>query len=150
NVPGIAGFGEAARAAAQWLARGPSEIARVAALRDHFEQSILAACPGAAINGPPPPAASDPQRRLWNTTNLAVPRLEAEAMLLALSELGVSASAGSACSSGSLEPSPVILAMGVPPELAHGSVRFSIAKDTTRSDLDQAAKIVTECVTRLN
>ena len=88
-------------------------------------------------------------RRIWNTTNIAFPRLEAEALLLLLSERGVCASAGAACSSGSLEPSPVLLAMGVPEAEAHGSVRFSLTRDTTEAQLAEAARIVAECVRRL-
>lgn len=84
--------------------------------------------------------------RLWNTTNIAFRALEAEALLLLMSERGLCASAGAACSSGSLEPSPVLLAMGIPPELAHGSVRFSLSKDTTADEIERAAAIVGECV----
>lgn len=87
--------------------------------------------------------------RLWNTTSLAFPRLEAEALLLLMSEKGLCASAGAACSSGSLEPSPVLLAMGIAPELAHGSVRFSLSRETTQEEIDAAAAIVVECVQRL-
>ena len=87
--------------------------------------------------------------RLWNTTNIAFPRLEAEAILLALSERGVAASAGAACSSGSLEPSPVLLAMGLPETLAHGSVRFSLSRLTTENEVREAAAMVTESVQRV-
>jgi cysteine desulfurase len=98
--------------------------------------------PDAVVNG----AGAE---RLWNTTNIGFPRLEAEALLLLLSEKGVCASAGAACSSGSLDPSPVLLAMGVPPAVAHGSVRFSMSKETTAEELIEAARIVGECVARL-
>ena len=87
--------------------------------------------------------------RLWNTTNIGFTRLEAEAILLLLSERGVFASAGAACSSGSLDPSPVLLAMGIAPELAHGSIRFSLSRDTTEADCDDAARRVIEAITRL-
>jgi cysteine desulfurase len=87
--------------------------------------------------------------RLWNTTNLGFARLEAEAMLLLLSERGVAASAGAACSSGSLDPSPVLLAMGVPPEVAHGSIRFSLGRDTTAAEIDAAITATVESVARL-
>lgn len=143
NVPGIAGAGAAALAAAQWLA-DPAHIAAGAALRDAFERAVLAACPGSRVNGP-----AEHARRIWNTTNIAFPRLEAEALLMAFSEAGLLASAGAACSSGSLDPSPVLLAMGVPPALAHGSVRFSIGRHTTPQELDRAVAIVTRCVARL-
>lgn len=145
NVPGIVGCGVACDLAAAWLA-SPGEISRLAKLRDEFESRILETCqtitPGVKVNGTTSP-------RLWNTTNIAFPRLEAEAILLALSERGVMASAGAACSSGSLEPSPVLLAMGVPEKLAHGSIRFSIGRDTTADDLAHAARIVVEAVGRV-
>lgn len=103
----------------------------------------MAGVPGAVVNGP------RDQRRLWNTTNIGFPRLEAEALLLLLSERGVCASAGAACSSGALEPSPVLLAMGVAPEVAHGSLRFSLSRETTEAEVEEAAGVVVECVGRL-
>lgn len=145
NVPGIVGAGVAAQEAQEWLKDGAARAA-VEALRDRFERAVLAQCAGAVVNGPAGAAAG---QRVWNTTNIAFPRLEAEAILLGLSERGVCASAGAACSSGSLDPSPVLLAMGVPPELAHGSVRFSLGKDTTPAEVDAAAGIVAEVVGRL-
>jgi len=151
NVPGIAGFGAAAEEAVTWLADSARRDA-AAALRDRFEQRILAALPDASINGPadPPGPPTDERPRLWNTTNIAFPRLEAEALLLLLSERGVWASAGAACSSGSLDPSPVLLAMGIPEERAHGSLRFSLSKHTTRDEIDRAAQTVIECVRTLS
>jgi cysteine desulfurase len=143
NVPGILGAGASCREAAAWLAQ-PEERRRLAALRDRFEGEMLAGCPGSSVNGP-----RDASRRLWNTTNIGFPKLEAEALLLLLSEKGVCASAGAACSSGSLDPSPVLLAMGVPPEIAHGSLRFSLSKETTEEEVDEAARIVVESVKRL-
>jgi cysteine desulfurase len=156
NVPGIVGAGVAAQEAAAWLADSAAR-GRFAGLRDDFEQRILAAIPDAVVNGQGGPGV--PSRagttgtavppRLWNTTNIGFPRLEAEALLLLLSERGVCASAGAACSSGSLDPSPVLLAMGVPEAVAHGSLRFSLSKNTTREEIENAAKIVIECVGRL-
>jgi len=143
NVPGIAGMGAAAEAARAWLA-DPAPRTRLAALRDRFERSLLERLPDAAVNGP-----RDPARRLWNTTNIAFPRLEAEALLMLLSERGVAASAGAACSSGSLDPSPVLLAMGVPAPLAHGSLRFSFSRETTEQETDRAIEIVAQCVQKL-
>lgn len=140
NVPGILAAGAAAREAAAWLAR-PDERLRLAALRDRFEQRVTAAIPTAVVNG-----AGSPHERLWNTTNIGFPPLEAEALVLFLSERGVAVSAGAACSSGSLEPSPVLLAMGVPEPVAHGSLRFSLSRDTTAEELDQAVDIVTAAV----
>jgi cysteine desulfurase len=141
NVAGIVGTGVAADAAVAWLA-DPAGCERGAAMRDDFERAVLAAVPDAVVNG-------GSVQRLWNTTNIGFPGLEAEALLLLLSERGVAASAGAACSSGSLDPSPVLLAMGVPPRIAHGSVRFSIARTTTEEELRIAAEEVAACVARL-
>lgn len=143
NVPGIVGAGVAAREALEWLAR-PGERERLAGLRDRFERGVLERVPDADINGP-----KERSRRLWNTTNIGFPRLEAEALLLLLSERGVCASAGAACSSGSLEPSPVLLAMGVPPEVAHGSLRFSLSRETTEEEIDRAIPAVAAAVEQL-
>lgn len=167
NVPAIAGFGAAAERALTWLA-DESERAGVAALRDRFEQGVCARVRDAVVNGvaesfteneeaqTPVGRASRPSApggathgRLWNTTNIGFPRLESEALLIALSERGVCASAGAACSSGSLEPSPVLLAMGVPEEIAHGSLRFSLSRETTQAEIDEAIEIVVDCVERL-
>lgn len=141
NVPSIMGFGVAAAAARTWIsdARNPAAVAR---LRDRLEQLLLAGAPDAIVNG-----ASVP--RIWNTTNIGVPRLEAEAMLLLLSERGVAASAGSACSSGSLEASPILRAMDLAPDLAHGSVRFSLSRFTTDEEVTEGARIILECAARL-
>lgn len=142
NVPGILGFGAAAEAARAWLAGGSASIDAVRALRDRFERMVLQRVPDAVVNA----AGAE---RLWNTSNIAFPRLEAEAILLLLSERGVYASAGAACSSGSLDPSPVLLAMGVPPELAHGSIRFSISRETTAEELDEAVDVIAASIARL-
>jgi cysteine desulfurase len=141
NVPGIVGMGVAAELAAAWLADGEGR-ARGAALRDRFESGVLAGVPDAVVNG----AGSE---RLWNTTNVGFPGLEAEALLLLLSERGVAASAGAACSSGSLDPSPVLLAMGVPERVAHGSLRFSVSRLTSAAEVDHAVEAVAASVARL-
>jgi cysteine desulfurase len=137
NVPGIVGFGVAAREALHWLDGEGAQ--RGAALRALLETLVLRGDPTALVN-----AADAP--RLWNTTSIAFPRLEAEAILLALSERGVAASAGAACSSGSLEPSPVLLAMGIPPQIAHGSVRFSLHRFSTEDEIRAAAARIIEAV----
>lgn len=142
NVAGIIGAGVAADLAREWLA-DTSPRRRLAAMRDRFEADVLERIPTAQVNG----ADAD---RLWNTTNIAFPRLEAEALLLLLSERGLCASAGAACSSGSLDPSPVLLAMSIPPELAHGSLRFSLSRETTEEELAAAIPIISECVARLS
>lgn len=143
-VPAILGMGAAAEEA-MLLSRDSERLGEIAALRDSFERSVLARAPGAVVN-----CAAPPNGRLVNTTNIAFPSLEAEIILLALSERGVAASAGAACSSGSLDPSPVLLAMGIPERLAHGSLRFSLSKHTTAAELESAAALVAEVVAALS
>jgi cysteine desulfurase len=141
NVPGIVGMGVAAEAAITWLS-DPAHREAGAARRDRLERSILSAVPDAVVNG----AGA---ARLWNTTNIGFPGLEAEAILLLLSERGVMASAGAACSSGSLEPSPVLLALGIAPRVAHGSIRLSISRLTTDEEIAYASDAIPACIARL-
>jgi cysteine desulfurase len=140
NVPGIMGAGAAAREAAAWLGN-EGERRRLGALRDRFERGVLESVRDAVVNGSGP--------RVWNTTNIAFPGAHSEALLLALSERGVCASAGAACSSGSLDPSPVLLAMGIPEPLAHASLRFSLSRQTTEAEVDEAVELVAWAVTRV-
>lgn len=141
NVPAILGMGIAAAEALEWLS-DPSKREAQRALRDLFEREIITAIPDAVVNGLN-------RDRLWNTTNIGFPTLEAEALLMLLSERGLCASAGAACSSGSLEPSPVLLAMGIPEPIAHGSLRFSLGRHTTREEITAAVAIVVESVRKL-
>ncbi|GJM19676.1 MAG: cysteine desulfurase NifS [Phycisphaeraceae bacterium] len=143
NVPGIAGAGVAAEQARAWLA-DDAERARLGVLRDRLESRILERVPGTVVNGPREHGA-----RLWNTTNIALPGLEAEAILMVLSDLGVAASAGAACSSGSLDPSPVLLAMGVDERVAHGSVRLSLSRFTTEAEAEHAVGAFAAAAERL-
>lgn len=142
NSPAIIGAGVAAEHAAAFLA-DDLKLQTQTRLRDHLESAICERIDIAKVN-----AADAP--RLWNTSNIAFRRLEAEAILLGLSEKGVCASAGAACSSGSLEPSPVLLAMGIDEPAAHGSVRFSLSRDTTAAEIDQAITAVCQVVERLS
>jgi cysteine desulfurase len=139
NVPAIAGMGVAADLAREWLAG--DGLTRQRDLRDRFEHAVASAT-DAVVH-------ARSVARLWNTTNMGFARLEAEAILLLLSERGVDASAGAACSSGSLDPSPVLLAMGIAPETAHGSIRFSLSRWTTESEVDEAARRVIAAIGRL-
>ena len=149
NTPGIAGLGVAAELAREFLA-DEAALGKLGKLRDRFEQAIVATAPGAVVHGVGGPwSGGVAPPRLWNTSNIGFPHLEAEAILLGLSERGLCASAGAACSSGSLEPSPVLLAMGIPPEVAHGSVRFSLSRFTTVEEIDKAVEIVPGVVARL-
>ena len=126
NVPYIVGMGEAARLAA---ANMDAERRDVARLRDRLESGLLKAIPDCMVNG-------DVENRLPNTSNIAFKNVEGEAILLMLDRLGICASSGSACTSGSLEPSHVLRAMGVPFNYAHGSVRLSLSRYTTEEDVD--------------
>jgi len=132
NVPGIVGLGEAAELAREHLAE---DAARVSALRDRLEQGILRSVPLVTVNG-------DPQRRLPNTTSLAFDYIEGEGFVIAMDLRGVACSTGAACSSGSLEPSHVLAAMGKTPEQARSSIRFSLGRFTTAEDIDQTLEIV--------
>jgi cysteine desulfurase len=114
----------------------------IAQRRDRLENSILSTIDNSHRIG-------RVDRRLPNTTNIGFARLEAEAILLLLSEQGVCASAGSACSSGSLEPSPVILAMGIDQRIAHGAIRFSLSRYTTDAEIDRALAVLPAIIARL-
>ncbi len=140
NVAAIVGFSAAAELAAERLA--DDRLTSVAVLRDRLEAGILQRVEAAHVIG-------DPRCRTANTTNIGFARLAAEAILVALSEAGVCASSGSACSSGSLEPSHVLAAMGIDTAIAHGAVRFSLSHETTEEDIDQVLEIVPRVVTRL-
>lgn len=126
NVPYIVGLGVAAELA---VTHSHEEVVQVAALRDALEQGITAHVPDCIVNG-------DVEHRLSNTTNIAFKNVEGEAILLMLDRLGICASSGSACTSGSLEPSHVLRAMGVPFNYAHGSIRLSLSRYTTREEVD--------------
>jgi cysteine desulfurase len=141
DAPGIIAMGVAAELAEQFLS-DTQELARLTALRDRFEQGIRAALPDTVVNG-------GGAQRIWNTSNLGFPGLEAEAIVLGLSERGLCVSAGAACSSGSLEPSPVLLAMGVPEPVAHGSIRFSLSRFTTDAEIDDALVLVVQVVAQV-
>lgn len=139
NVAGICGFGAACTEAAQWLARADMPTRQLAQWRDAFESAVVAAVRGAIVIGERLP-------RLWNTSLIAFPRLQSEALLVELGRLDVAASAGAACSSGSLDPSPVLVAMGIDREVAHGAVRFSMSRLTTQREMDDAAARVVQAV----
>ncbi len=139
NVPGIVGMGVAARAA---LASMESEGVRVAALRDHLETAVLAAVSGTLING-----AREP--RVPNTTNISFDRVEAESLLIALDLAGFAVSTGSACSSGTLEPSHVLKAMGLPTHRTQNSIRFSLGKVNTREHIDRLVSTLPVVVDKL-
>jgi len=139
NVPAIAGMGVAARLSMEKLA---SEATRVSALRDRLEEGILRDVPGTAINGARP-------SRVPNTTNISFDRVEAESLLIALDLEGVAVSTGSACSSGTLEPSHVLRAMGFPAHRTQNSLRFSLGVFSTDAEVDRVIEILPRLVEKL-
>ncbi|HEY6196086.1 MAG TPA: cysteine desulfurase family protein [Candidatus Eisenbacteria bacterium] len=136
NVPGIIGLGVAAELAGRELA---AESTRLLALRTRFETLLRAAVPDLVVHGAGAP-------RLPNTVNASFPGARADHMLLALDARGLAASAGAACASGGVEPSPVLVAMSVPRELAICALRFSLGRTTSEADVERAAAIVSESV----
>ncbi|MBI5578606.1 MAG: cysteine desulfurase NifS [Deltaproteobacteria bacterium] len=140
NTAAIVGLGKAAEMANMHMASG--SYTEVGELRDQLENQILAQVPNTFVNG-------DRASRLPNTTSIAFEYVEGEAILLMLNEHGICASSGSACTSGSLEPSHVLRAMGVPFTAAHGSIRFSLSRYTTRQEIDFVLEKVPPVIARL-
>jgi len=139
NVASIIGLGKACELAAKHIGE---ENERVKHLRDKLENEILKRVPNAMVNG-------DRERRLPNTTNISFEYVEGEAILLMMNELGICASSGSACTSGSLEPSHVLRAMGVPFTAAHGSIRFSLSIYNTEEEIDFIVEQLPPIIERL-
>lgn len=139
NVPGIVGFGKAAEIA---LLEMDEEAARLTALRDEFIAALQKRIEGIRLNG-------HPVKRLPNNVSISVDFVEGESMLLNLDAQGICASTGSACSSGNLEASHVLLASGCTPEQAHGSLRFTLGKWTTRAELEKVLEVLPPIVKKL-
>ncbi|MGE5559861.1 MAG: cysteine desulfurase NifS [Chloroflexota bacterium] len=139
NVPGIVGLGKACEIAASELEQ---ERERLMGLRDKLIRGISERISDVKLNG-------HPTQRLPHNVNVSIKYVEGEAMLLNLDMKGIAASSGSACTSGSLEPSHVLLAMGVPHEVAHGSLRLTLGRMTTAEDIDYVLDTLPEIVTRL-
>ena len=127
NLPGIVGIGKAIEIATRDM---EANAARMTALRDKLIHGILESIPDVRLNG-------HPTRRLPNNVNVSVRYIEGEALLLRLDLAGIAGSSGSACTSGSLDPSHVLLAIGLPHEIAHGSLRLTLGTDTTEADIDE-------------
>ena len=139
NVPGIVGYGAAAKRAAETMEeRAEAEIR----IRDHMIQRILSEIPYSRLNG-------DPVKRLPNNVNICFRFIEGESMLIMLDMKGIAASSGSACTSGSLDPSHVLLAIGLPHEIAHGSLRLTLSEEITKEQADYTVDTLKEIVTRL-
>ena len=139
NVASIIGLGRACELAAQFL---PDENTRVKALRDKLEKGLLAAIPKSMLNG-------HPEKRLPNTSNISFEFVEGEAILLHMNQYNICASSGSACTSGSLEPSHVMRAMGVPFTAAHGSIRFSLSIYNTEEEVDLVLDKMPDIIAKL-
>lgn len=140
NSPSIVGMGVAAELAQSYL---QDEATRVKAMRDRLEANILKNIFSARLN-------TSIQNRVPNTTNIGFEYIEGELILLHLSDLGICASSGSACTSGSLEPSHVLRAMGVPFTALHGSIRFSLSRFTTDEEIDYTIKVLPDIISKLN
>ena len=139
NVAGIVALGKASELAERTMEQ---ENTKVKKLRDKLENAILKTCKGATLNG-------DKNNRLPNTCNISFEYIEGEAILLLLDQFGICASSGSACTSGSLEPSHVLRAMGVPFTAAHGSIRFSLSRYNTEEEVDFVIEKIPAIVNRL-
>jgi cysteine desulfurase len=139
NVAGIVGLGKAAEIARKSLAE---DAQRVSALRDKLQQGLLQRVPQSRVNGGGAP-------RTPNTSNIVFPGVEGEALLIALDLKGLACSTGAACSSGAVEPSHVLTAIGLPPEEARASLRFSLGRHTTSADIDFALNVVPAAVAQL-
>jgi cysteine desulfurase len=140
NVPGIVGLGKAAQLAKAALDRG--DLAVMAEMRDRIEQKIIAEVEATCLNGEGAP-------RVPNTTNISFDYIEGEALVIALDLKGLAVSTGAACSSGAIEPSHVLTAMGLPPERARASIRFSLGKQNTPEEVELALGLVPQTVARL-
>ena len=139
NVPGIVGLGKASEIAMEEF---EEEERRVKKLRDRLEKGLMEKIDDVIING-------HPERRLPSTLNLSVKYVEGESILLQLNHNGIAASSGSACTSGSFEPSHVLTSMGIPPEVAHGSLRFSVGRSNTENDIDKVIEVLPPIVEKL-
>jgi len=139
NVPSIIALGKACEIARENIS---TEIQYVSKLRDKLEKALLGKCPDARING-------DTVHRLPNTTNISFEYIEGEAILLRIDRHGICASSGSACTSGALEPSHVLRAMGVPFTAIHGSVRFSLSRYNTEEEIDKVIELVPPIINEL-
>ena len=140
NVPGIVGLGKAARLAREAFDRGDDK--KMAAMRDRLQQGILAQVDEAGVNG-------DGAARVPNTTNIHFDHIDGEALVIALDLKGLAVSTGAACSSGAIEPSHVLVAMGLRADQARASIRFSLGKQTVAEDIDYVLALVSETVARL-
>ena len=139
NVPGIVGYGAAAERAVNTM---EERTAKEIQLRDYLISRLTSEIPYVKLNG-------DPVKRLPNNVNVSFQFIEGESLLLMLDSYGICGSSGSACTSGSLDPSHVLLAIGLPHEIAHGSLRLTLSEETTKEDLDYTVEKLKEIVQNL-
>jgi cysteine desulfurase len=139
NVPGIVGFGKAAELAGNSMEK---DVEKITALRDHLIQRVLSEIPYSRLNG-------HKTDRLPGNAGFCFRFIEGESMLILLDQLGVCASSGSACTSGSLDPSHVLLALGLPHEIAHGSLRLTLSEETKMEEIDFVADELKKIIGRL-
>ena len=139
NVPGIVGIGKAAEISARNMEKNNEQERK---LRDHLIQRVLEEIPYSRLNG-------DPQKRLPNNANFCFRFIEGESMLILLDQAGICGSSGSACTSGSLDPSHVLLAIGLPHEIAHGSLRLTLSEETTLEEIDYTVDTLKKIIERL-
>jgi cysteine desulfurase len=140
NVPGIVGLGKAAELAREGVERG--DLAKIGAMRDRIQQAVLGAVEATGVNG-------DGAPRVPNTANIYFDYIEGEALVIALDLKGLAVSTGAACSSGAIEPSHVLTAMGLRPDRARASLRFSLGKQNTPEEVEFALSLVPQTVARL-
>lgn len=146
NVPGIVGFGKAVELAER---RMEEEARTLSKYRDKLITGILERIDEVILNGPPSHLPEFFDKRLPNNVNFSIKYIEGESLVLSLDMQGIACSTGSACSSRSLEPSHVLLAIGLPPEVAHGSVRFTLGRYTKEEDIDYVLEVLPKVVKRL-
>ena len=139
NVPGIVGFGTAAKLAKEHM---KERMEYESKLRDHLIDRVLKEIPYTRLNG-------DPVKRLPNNANFCFRFIEGESMLILLDQKGICGSSGSACTSGSLDPSHVLLAIGLPHEIAHGSLRLTLSEKTTMEEIDYTVDELKKIIERL-
>ena len=139
NVPGIVGIGAATKRAVQTM---KERTEKEAELRNYLIQRVLSEVPYTKLNG-------HPEQRLPNNANFSFQFIEGESLLIMLDMKGICASSGSACTSGSLDPSHVLLAIGLPHEIAHGSLRLTLSEETTREEIDYVVESIKEIVAKL-
>jgi cysteine desulfurase len=141
NVPAIVGIAKACDVAAEGF-KHPEKGMKIKELRDSLEKGILEKIPEVIVNG-------HPEKRMDNTLNVSIKYIEGEGMLIHMDFEGICASSGSACTSGSLDPSHVLLAIGLDHGTAHGSIRFSFSKYSTQEDVDKVLQVLPPVVEKL-